>query len=118
MLDLAGAGSTVRFTNVSAASAAALQKSLGATAGQNAKAGLGAHTEGVLRKMEEHGVPLEKVCLLDPKAEKGLSPEDGDGRFEWFLFGVSLASLVPTYDLTPFIGRVSLVRNGASCRLI
>jgi ribosome biogenesis SPOUT family RNA methylase Rps3 len=27
------------------------------------------------------------VCLLDPKAEHALSPEDGD-RFEWFLFGV------------------------------
>jgi len=37
--------------------------------------------------MVERGVPIEKVCLLDPKAEKELSPEDGDGRFEWFLFG-------------------------------
>ena len=27
---------------------------------------------------------LEKVCLLDPKAEKVLSPEDGDSRFQWF----------------------------------
>ncbi|KAJ7291451.1 SAM-dependent RNA methyltransferase [Mycena rebaudengoi] len=34
-----------------------------------------------------HGAPvLDKVCLLDPKAEHALSPEDGD-RFEWFLFG-------------------------------
>ena len=38
--------------------------------------------------MEEKGIPLDKVCLLDPKAEKELAPEDGDGRFEWFLFGV------------------------------
>ena len=29
-----------------------------------------------------------KVCLLDPKAEKELSPEDGkEGGFEVFLFG-------------------------------
>jgi ribosome biogenesis SPOUT family RNA methylase Rps3 len=28
----------------------------------------------------------QKVCLLDPKAERDLSPEDGD-RFEAFLFG-------------------------------
>ena len=38
--------------------------------------------------MKQAGVSLDKVCLLDPKAEKELSPEDGDGRFEWFLFGV------------------------------
>ena len=38
--------------------------------------------------MEASGVELDKVCLLDPKAETALSPEDGDGRFEWFLFGV------------------------------
>ncbi|KAG7095996.1 hypothetical protein E1B28_006678 [Marasmius oreades] len=37
-------------------------------------------------KQEFHG-SLGKVCLLDPKAEKELSPEDGDGRFQWFLFG-------------------------------
>jgi ribosome biogenesis SPOUT family RNA methylase Rps3 len=34
------------------------------------------------------GKRLERVCLLDPKAEQELSPEDGDGRFEYFLFGV------------------------------
>lgn len=28
----------------------------------------------------------QKVCLLDPKAEKDLSPEDGEG-FDAFLFG-------------------------------
>jgi len=38
--------------------------------------------------MKASGVELDKVCLLDPKAETALSPEDGDGRFEWFLFGV------------------------------
>ena len=38
--------------------------------------------------MEASGIELDKVCLLDPKAENALSPEDGDGQFEWFLFGV------------------------------
>jgi len=33
------------------------------------------------------GISLDQVCLLDPKAELELSPEDGDGRFQWFLFG-------------------------------
>ena len=49
-----------------------------------------AHQKSVLELMKEKGVPLDKVCLLDPKAEKELAPEDGDGRFEWFLFGVGL----------------------------
>lgn len=51
-------------------------------------------TSGILDVMEEEGVPLSSVCLLDPKATQPLSPEDGDGRFKWFLFGVSLSGLV------------------------
>jgi ribosome biogenesis SPOUT family RNA methylase Rps3 len=35
-----------------------------------------------------------KVCLLDPSAEKELSPDDGD-IFEVFLFGGILGKLVP-----------------------
>lgn len=56
------------------------------TSGEEASAF--AHTEGVMDFMRRKGIPLEKVCLLDPKAEKPLAPEDG-GLFEWFLFGVS-----------------------------
>lgn len=44
---------------------------------------------GVLEAMKHHNVPLNKVCLLDPKAENILAPEDGD-EFSWFLFGVRL----------------------------
>jgi len=33
------------------------------------------------------GISFDNVCLLDPKAQLELSPEDGDGRFQWFLFG-------------------------------
>jgi ribosome biogenesis SPOUT family RNA methylase Rps3 len=40
-------------------------------------------------KESQPPVSLEKVCLLDPKAPLELSPQDGDGRFEWFLFGAS-----------------------------
>jgi hypothetical protein len=32
------------------------------------------------------GVPKERICLLDPRAEKTLSPEDS-GEFDWFVFG-------------------------------
>lgn len=38
--------------------------------------------------MKEHNKPLERVCLLDPKASKPLTPSDGEGEFDWFLFGV------------------------------
>lgn len=44
------------------------------------------HQSGVLEIMEQSGISMEKVCLLDPKAEAALSPEDGD-HFKWFLFG-------------------------------
>lgn len=48
--------------------------------------------EGVMHLVEDRSceLTLDNVCLLDPKAEKELSPEDGDGRFKAFLFGVSL----------------------------
>lgn len=45
-------------------------------------------TESIQELMKIHGVPLGRVCLLDPRAERELSPEDGP-QFDWFLFGVS-----------------------------
>ncbi|KAF7972142.1 hypothetical protein HWV62_18880 [Athelia sp. TMB] len=38
--------------------------------------------------MKQLSIPLEKVCLLDPKAKEVLSPQDGDGAFEWFIYCV------------------------------
>lgn len=90
MLTLAGPSSTVLFTNLSKPASAQLAANLApldSTADDKSLAQLGVHTEGVLARMGAAGVPLERVCLLDPKAEKELAPEDGDGRFEWFLFG-------------------------------
>ncbi|KAK0219604.1 hypothetical protein EDD85DRAFT_915269 [Armillaria nabsnona] len=49
-------------------------------------------------------LPIEKVCLLDPKAEKDLSPEDGDGRFEWFLFGGTILHETGLRALTRRLG--------------
>lgn len=34
--------------------------------------------------MKEQGVSLERTCLLDPKAEKVVGPEDNK-EFDWFL---------------------------------
>ncbi len=47
------------------------------------------HTISILDLMKDRKVPLERVCLLDPKAPKPLIPQDG-GEFDWFLFGVRI----------------------------
>jgi len=44
-------------------------------------------TDGIMKLLESQNIPLQKVCLLDPKAELQLSSDDGDGRFSHFLFG-------------------------------
>ncbi|KAL1948516.1 hypothetical protein VTO73DRAFT_12591 [Trametes versicolor] len=86
MRSFAGPDATVQFTHLSPTSCNTLT-SLFAQNPDPSRAPAHAHQKSVLQLMEEKGVPLEKVCLLDPRAEKELSPEDGDGRFEWFLFG-------------------------------
>jgi hypothetical protein len=49
--------------------------------------------------MQARNIPLEHVCLLDPKAPTAItpplpspSPADGDAasKFAWFLFGVRI----------------------------
>ncbi|KAL1920272.1 uncharacterized protein VTP21DRAFT_1418 [Calcarisporiella thermophila] len=40
------------------------------------------------------GIDMKKICLLDPAAEKALSPEDGE-KFEYFLFGGILGDHPP-----------------------
>lgn len=93
MQTLAGPSSKVYFTHVSSSSKASLETLFSTTdsaSGEEGKDGaqVSAWTQGVQEVMKQEGVSLEKVCLLDPRAEKELAPEDGDGRFEWFLFGV------------------------------
>ncbi|KAF5351469.1 hypothetical protein D9757_012058 [Collybiopsis confluens] len=89
MRKLAGSHSQVNFTHLSKTSTRSLTEkfeSLDDSGKENAPAFC--HEAGVLDLIKERlGGTLGKVCLLDPKAEKELSPEDGDGRFEWFLFG-------------------------------
>lgn len=74
--------STVIFSSLSSASVDSLGGLLlqrGAQEGQ-----FRAETSKVLELMQKEGVPLERVCLLDPKAEKEISPEDAH-EFDWFL---------------------------------
>jgi ribosome biogenesis SPOUT family RNA methylase Rps3 len=85
MKTLAGPGSEVHFTHLSQACSDSLLKSLGQgpTGAQAAEAFC--HSKGVLDLIKDIGVPLDQVCLLDPKAEHELSPEDAYANF---LFGV------------------------------
>lgn len=96
MLTLAGPRSTVHFTNLSLNSSQSLRDTLESTYNSNntqgdsesERASLETTTFSVLDLMKQKNIPIERVCLLDPKATQGLSLEDGQGAFEWFLFGV------------------------------
>jgi len=57
--------------------------------GVQGAAAMEAHKDGVLTLIDKsnNSIAMDRVCLLDPKAEQELRPEDGDGRFQWFLFG-------------------------------
>ncbi|KAG6829719.1 hypothetical protein H0H87_010425 [Tephrocybe sp. NHM501043] len=83
---LAGNGAHVHFTHLSKSSTETLLTAFQSSTADLADASC--HEQGVLDLMKSKRIPLDKVCLLDPKAEAVLSPEDGDGRFEMFLFGV------------------------------
>ena len=90
MRTLAGPGAEVHFTHLSKTSSDSLNNSVSSEEGSEGKAPAFFHTQGLVDMMKERGTPIDKVCLLDPKAEKVLAPEDGDGEFDWFLFGVSI----------------------------
>ena len=44
------------------------------------------HSESIMEVLRQTNQSPAKVCLLDPKAEKVLAPEDAE-KFEWFLYG-------------------------------
>ncbi|CAE6466321.1 unnamed protein product [Rhizoctonia solani] len=83
MIAIAGPTSSVLFTHLSSSSRAALNSAL---ASVQASSKFEVHSLGILDVMKQHGVDLNQICLLDPKAEKELSPSDGES-FSWFLFG-------------------------------
>ncbi|KAF7305164.1 hypothetical protein MKEN_01231600 [Mycena kentingensis (nom. inval.)] len=86
MRTLAGPSAHVHFTHLSTASSNSLSTVFVPADGL---ADASCYQKGVLDLIQERlgEDAIGKVCLLDPKAEKELAPEDGDGRFEWFLFG-------------------------------
>jgi len=85
---LAGQDAKIYFTHLSQSSSDSLAKIFGQAPSSDQLAQASCHNISVLDLMTELSVPLEKVCLLDPKAEEQLLPQDGDGRFTWFLFGM------------------------------
>lgn len=87
MLSLAGKDSQVYFTHLSKLSVESLTRIFETLKNSDQAVGKG-FTAGILELARSGNIPLEKICLLDPKAEHALSPSDGDGRFSWFLFGV------------------------------
>ena len=94
MRTLAGPTAFIAFTNLSSATNASLSAAFSNTNtsdSDSAQARAECHKQGVLALMKSRDIdiPLEQVCLLDPKAPLALTPSDGDaGKFTWFLFGV------------------------------
>jgi hypothetical protein len=99
MRTLAGPTASIAFTNLSSATSASLSAAFSNTNFSDSDSASPApalaqaecHKQGVLALMKSRDVdiPLERVCLLDPKASLALTPSDGDaGKFTWFLFGV------------------------------
>ncbi|TDL27930.1 DUF431-domain-containing protein [Rickenella mellea] len=86
MRTLAGPDARVLFTHLSQSSSKSLSNVFSDDS-STSLASASAYQIGVLELMKQNNIPLNKVCLLDPKAEKELAPVDGDGEFEWFLFG-------------------------------
>lgn len=74
--------STVIFSSLSPSSVNSLREQL-LEKGMDEKR-FRVETKSVKELMKEERVQLEKVCLLDPKAEKVVGPKDG-GEFDWFL---------------------------------
>jgi len=97
MRTVAGPNAKVLFTNVSESSVKELSTLIEAEDRSQTNssspneisylANATATRTGVENLMNQSSVRLDKVCLLDPKAELALTPADGDGVFDWFLFG-------------------------------
>jgi ribosome biogenesis SPOUT family RNA methylase Rps3 len=90
MRSLAGQDAQIYFTHLSGISKESLS-TIFEIPDESSSAKVSCFTQGVhemiVRSFDR--ISLDKVCLLDPKADSDLLPEDGDGRFQWFLFGVS-----------------------------
>ncbi|KAI5481910.1 hypothetical protein MNV49_000187 [Pseudohyphozyma bogoriensis] len=76
--------SSVYFSSLSRPSTESLKQLLAAKGADPAR--FKAESKSIRELMEAEGVPLERVCLLDPKATEVIHPDDLQ-KFDWFLFG-------------------------------
>jgi ribosome biogenesis SPOUT family RNA methylase Rps3 len=89
---------TVMFTNLSSTSASVLQEKLQSPSSSSSEGSASATSQEPRSKVQCLSESIEKltgtgdippasrICLLDPRAEKAISPEDAD-LFDGFLFG-------------------------------
>ena len=109
MLEVSPSSSTVHFTSLSPGSLASFQSALDAprpaeralAPGHGAKAAC--HTSGILALLASKNIPLERCCLLDPKATSPIAPSDSKA-FDVFLFGGILGD-DPPLDRTRILRR-------------
>ena len=95
MRTLAGVDSEVHFTHLSQACSDSLLKAFGKSPTSHPDiADVFCTTKGVLELTEAIGVSLDQICLLDPKADHELSPDD---PYTNFLFGVGVDRLTYLY---------------------
>ncbi|TIB35419.1 hypothetical protein E3P84_01360 [Wallemia ichthyophaga] len=80
----AGENARVIYTNLSSTSYDSLNQALAPSQGKAATTEC--YKEGIMDIITREGIPHEKVCLLDPKAEQPIQPQDLE-TFSHFLFG-------------------------------
>ncbi|KAG2355999.1 SAM-dependent RNA methyltransferase [Suillus spraguei] len=85
MITLAGINGHVEFTHLSHNSSSSLDARLALI--NEPAASYKVHTQSVMELLKQKDIPITRVCLLDPKAQTALAPEDGK-IFDHFLFGV------------------------------
>lgn len=89
MIKLAGSSASVQFTHLSASAGSSLRSKLSSFSGkpdEHQFASYVVHSVSISELLQQENVPLSRVCLLDPKAERAIEPGDKD-EFGWFLFG-------------------------------
>jgi hypothetical protein len=97
MLSLSPPDATVHFTSLSSSSQIALSRAFAPAPNPTVPTATAKpHTQDVLSLIKELNIPMERVCLLDPRAEKEIEPEDGE-VFDMFLFGGILGVSSPSF---------------------
>ncbi|KAI6038666.1 SAM-dependent RNA methyltransferase [Pisolithus marmoratus] len=89
MIKLAGPSASVQFTHLSTNAGSSLGSKLSSFSGKcevDQLANHVVHSASISELLRQKNVPLSRVCLLDPKADRPLQPGDKD-EFGWFLFG-------------------------------